>query len=99
MPTQTQSLTPTSTTSPSITETTITPNSPTQTNNPNPTSSFIPVGTTTNNGTTHMYFGADQALSRFFTGYVGEILLYTQTLNGSSLANTEKYLKDKWSIL
>jgi hypothetical protein len=46
-----------------------------------------------------MYFGADQALSRFFTGYIGEILFYTQTLNGSSLANTEKYLKDKWSIL
>jgi hypothetical protein len=31
-------------------------------------------------------------------GYVGELLLYTKTLNATEVQNTENYLKTKWGI-
>lgn len=56
------------------------------------------VGSTTNASISHMYFGANHTPASYFAGYIGEILIYTQTLSGTNLTNTENYLKQKWNI-
>lgn len=56
------------------------------------------VDATTNASITYMYFGANHQPANYMAGYIGEILIYTQTLSGSNLSNTESYVKTKWNI-
>jgi hypothetical protein len=46
-----------------------------------------------------MLFGTDANLNNDFLGYMGELLVYTKTLVGSQLTNTESYLFNKWNTI
>ena len=46
-----------------------------------------------------MLFGTDASLNNDFLGYMGEVLVYTKTLTGSQLTNTESYLFNKWNTI
>jgi len=46
-----------------------------------------------------MLFGTDANLNNDFLGYMGEVLVYTKTLTGSQLSNTEAYLFTKWNTI
>jgi len=57
------------------------------------------VGTTTSPSATGLFVGADsQPVTNPFSGYIGEILIWTRTLNTSEILAIETYLSDKWSI-
>ncbi len=36
--------------------------------------------------------------TRYFTGYIGEIIIYNKALNGTEKTDTENYLCDKWDL-
>jgi hypothetical protein len=46
-----------------------------------------------------LLFGTDADLNNDFLGYMGEVLVYTKTLVGSQLTNTESYLFNKWNTI
>lgn len=55
------------------------------------------VGTATSATSTTLYVGQDTA-SNFFQGDIGEMLMFTRTLNTSELLATEAYLKYHWAL-
>ena len=52
----------------------------------------------TSSDTNVLYIGETADATEDLDGYIGEILLYTKTLNSSETTNTENYLKNKWGI-
>ncbi len=56
------------------------------------------VSATTSSDTSVFYIGETASATEDLDGYVGEVLLYTKTLNSTELLNTENYLKNKWGI-
>lgn len=57
------------------------------------------VGTATSGSATGLFVGADsQPVSNPFSGYIGELLIWTRTLNTSEILAIETYLSDKWGI-
>lgn len=42
--------------------------------------------------------GADENETTTFTGFIGEIILYSRTLNDSEITGVEAYLADKWNL-
>jgi len=58
------------------------------------------VGATTSPSATGLFIGADsQPVSNPFSGYIGELLIWTRTLNTAEILAIETYLSDKWAIL
>ena len=57
------------------------------------------VSGTTSSDTSVFYIGETANAIEDLNGYIGEILLYTKTLNSTEIQNTEQYLKDKWNIV
>lgn len=57
------------------------------------------VSTTTSSDTSVVYIGETADASEDLDGYIGEILLYTKTLNVTEISNTEAYLRNKWGIV
>ena len=57
------------------------------------------VSSSTSINANHMLFGTDADLNNDFLGYMGEVLVYTKTLVGSQLTNTESYLFNKWNTI
>ena len=57
------------------------------------------VSGTTSSDTSVFYIGETADATEDLDGYIGEILLYTKTLNPTEIQNTEQYLKDKWGIV
>lgn len=53
----------------------------------------------TNSDTSVFYIGETADGTEDLDGYIGEILLYTKTLNSTEIQNTENYLKNKWNII
>jgi len=57
------------------------------------------VGTTTSPSATGLFVGADsQPVTNPFSGYIGEMLIWTRTLNTAEILAIETYLSDKWGI-
>ena len=57
------------------------------------------VGTTTSPTATSLFVGADsQPVSNPFSGYIGEMLIWTRTLTPTEIITVETYLSDKWNI-
>lgn len=57
------------------------------------------VGTTTSASATTFYFGGDNRTSLgFMNGYIGEVLIWTRTLNSIEIAAVETYLTNRWAI-
>ncbi len=57
------------------------------------------VGTTTSPSATGLFVGADsQPVGNPFSGYIGEMLIWTRALNNSEILAVETYLSDKWGI-
>lgn len=56
------------------------------------------VGTQTSAVIDAILLGTDANLNNDFLGHMGEVLLYTKTLNATEINNTETYLKSKWGI-
>ena len=57
------------------------------------------VGTATSGSATGLFIGADSSPPAHpFSGYIGELLIWTRTLNTSEILAIETYLSDKWGI-
>lgn len=57
------------------------------------------VGTATSGSATGLFIGADSSPpANPFSGYIGELLIWTRTLNTSEILAIETYLSDKWGI-
>lgn len=57
------------------------------------------VGTATSGSATGLFVGGDsQPVTNPFSGYIGELLIWTRTLNTSEITAVETYLSDKWGI-
>ena len=57
------------------------------------------VGTTTSASATGLFVGADsQPVTNPFSGYIGELLIWTRTLNPAEQIAVENYLSNKWDI-
>lgn len=57
------------------------------------------VGTATSGSATGLFVGADsQPVTNPFSGYIGELLIWTRTLSLSEILAVETYLSDKWGI-
>lgn len=57
------------------------------------------VGTQTSPSATGLFVGAaDGTANNAFSGYIGELLIWTRTLNTSEILAIETYLSDKWGI-
>ena len=57
------------------------------------------VGTTTSASAARFYVGVDSTgAAKFFNGDIGEIVMFTRTLNTSEILNTEAYLKYHWAL-
>ncbi len=57
------------------------------------------VGTATSASATGLFVGAgDNIGTNAFSGYIGEILIWTRALNLSEILAVETYLSDKWAI-
>lgn len=57
------------------------------------------VGTATSGSATGLFVGGDsQPPGNPFHGYIGEMLIWTRTLNTSEILAVETYLSDKWGI-
>lgn len=57
------------------------------------------VGTATSGAANTMFVGAASATgTNPFSGYIGEMLIWTRTLNTSEILAVETYLSDKWGI-
>ncbi len=57
------------------------------------------VGTTTSPSATGLFVGADaQPVLNPFSGYIGEMLIWTRTLSFSEILAVETYLSDKWGL-
>lgn len=57
------------------------------------------VGTATSGSATGLFVGADSGTgTNAFSGYIGEMLIWTRTLNTSEILAVETYLSDKWGI-
>jgi hypothetical protein len=57
------------------------------------------VSSSTENSVTDVFFGTDATNSTYFTGSMGEVLLYNKTLTATEISNTENYLFTKWNTL
>lgn len=58
------------------------------------------VGTATSGSATGLFVGADsQPVSNPFSGYIGEMLIWTRTLSFAEILAIETYLSDKWGIV
>lgn len=58
----------------------------------------VNVGSATSATINAMAIGAQGDNTANLTGYIGEVLIYTRTLNLTEITNTENYLKTKWNI-
>lgn len=57
------------------------------------------VGTTTSPTATGLFVGADsQPVTNPFSGYIGELMIWTRTLSPSEQLTVESYLSNKWAI-
>ena len=57
------------------------------------------VGTATSAAATGLFVGGDsQPVVNPFSGYIGEMLIWTRTLNTAEILAVETYLADKWAI-
>ena len=57
------------------------------------------VGTATSGSATGLFVGADsQPVTNPFSGYIGEMLIWTRTLTLTEQIQVETYLSDKWAI-
>lgn len=59
------------------------------------------VGTATSGSATGLFVGADSqpaSAGSAFHGYIGEMLIWTRTLNSVEILAVETYLSDKWNI-
>lgn len=57
------------------------------------------VGTATSGSATGLFIGADaQPAANPFSGYIGELLIWTRTLNSTEIIAVENYLSKKWAI-
>ena len=57
------------------------------------------VSSSTEPNVSNILFGTDSTNSTYFTGSMGEVLLYNKTLNSTEIANTENYLFNKWNTI
>jgi len=57
------------------------------------------VGTATSGSATGLFVGGDsQPPSNPFSGYIGEMMIWTRTLTFTEILSVETYLSDKWAI-
>lgn len=57
------------------------------------------VGTATSGSATGLFVGADsQPVTNPFSGYIGELMIWTRALNVTEQLSVEAYLADKWNI-
>lgn len=57
------------------------------------------VGTTTSPTATGLFVGAASTVAANpFSGYIGEMLIWTRTLNSTEIVAVENYLSEKWGI-
>lgn len=57
------------------------------------------VGTATSGSATGLFVGADsQPVTNPFSGYIGELMIWTRTLTVTEQLSVETYLSDKWAI-
>lgn len=56
------------------------------------------VGTATSGAANTLNVGADDAQNNLLNGYIGELLIWTRTLNATEIADVESYLATKWGI-
>lgn len=57
------------------------------------------VGTATSASATGLFVGADaQPASNPFSGYIGEMMIWTRSLTPTEISQVEKYLSTKWGI-
>lgn len=47
----------------------------------------------------NMTIGGNPLDKRYYDGYISEIIIYGQTLDGQKIASVEKYLGDKWKVM
>jgi len=56
------------------------------------------VGTTTSASATYFYAGQNSANAGFFTGHMGEVILYSRALTSSEIDSVEQYFINRWAI-
>jgi len=56
------------------------------------------VPTSTSSSITQFSIGAPNAGRNGWTGYIGEVIIFTKTLTAIEYANVENYLKTKWGL-
>lgn len=59
------------------------------------------VGTTTGSGDSYLFFGGENRSGvtlGFMDGYIGEVMIFTRSLNIAERLGVESYLKNKWGV-
>ena len=58
------------------------------------------VGTATSGSATGLFVGAASGTgTNAFSGYIGELLIWTRTLTATEISQVETYLSNKWNIV